>query len=146
MPLRDDIFAARTTAMKERSEQTLSVLRMLVSAITNEEIEKGNQLDDSEVQAVVARQVKQLKDAGKDFATAGRTDLVEGMQNEVKILERFLPEQLSDEEIISIIERVLEQNDDESNFGQVMGKVMQEVNGQADGARVRTLLDQKMNP
>ena len=95
MTLRSEIQEKQYDAMKKGDAERLSVMRLLNSAIKNEEIELKRELNDEEAQAVVGRQVKQLKDALKDFEAGGRKDLIEKTQKEIEILEEYLPEQMS---------------------------------------------------
>lgn len=143
MSLREDILAARNAAMKQKSD-ALSILRMASAAIKNEEIEKQHELNDEEVQAVIARQVKQLTDAQKDFEAAGRDDLKEQAQKEIDILSSYLPRQLSDEELEKIVDEVFAAVQ-AKNVGQIIGQVMQKVKGQADGNRVKQIVEKKMD-
>ena len=145
MSLRQDIFSARDTAMKAKDAASLSTLRVLCSEIKNVEIDKGHELEDPEVLQVIARQVKQLKDAIKDFSSGGREDLVAQNQQEIELLISYLPSQLPDEDIQKIIDNVIANSDSASNMGKVMGDVMKEVAGRADGSRVRELLQKSLD-
>ncbi len=144
MSLRQDIFSARDNAMKANDTAALSTLRVLCSDIKNAEIAAQGELDDEAVQKVIARQVKQLKDAATDFAQAGRDDLVAQNTAEVALLEKYLPAQMSDEDIATHIDAVLADMGEGVQMGQVMGAVMKRVAGQADGNRVRELVQQKL--
>lgn len=126
--------------MKNRDTATLSVLRVLCSEMKNEEIEMKAELSDEKVQQLVARQVKQLKDAMQDFAAGGRDDLVAQNKQEIDILSRFLPEQLSDEALLSIVKQVVADAGEKTNVGQIMGVVMKQVQGRAEGNRVREMV------
>lgn len=140
MSLLQKIDDARIQAMKAKDTTTLSTLRIVLAALKNKQIDTGEQLTDEQVQQVVASQVKQLKDASNEFAKAGRDDLVEANQQEVETLLPFLPEQLSEEEIRAIVEKVKAQAGADAQFGQLMGMVMKEVAGRADGNTVRSLV------
>ncbi|MBT4314884.1 MAG: GatB/YqeY domain-containing protein [Candidatus Magasanikbacteria bacterium] len=141
MSLRADITERQTEAQKSKDELRLSVLRMLWSEIKNIEIDKKKELDDKEIQQIAARQIKQLKDANKDFSSAGRDDLVSKNEAEIKILEEYLPEQMGDEELTKIIESVISETgaNEPGDIGKVMGAVMKKAQGQADGNKVREL-------
>ena len=90
MSLRADITRRKTEALKSKDELRLSVLRMLWSEIKNTEIDKKEELDDKEIEQIVARQIKQLKDAIKDFSSAGRDDLVSKNELEIsKMVKKF---------------------------------------------------------
>ncbi|MFZ2190221.1 MAG: GatB/YqeY domain-containing protein [Candidatus Magasanikiibacteriota bacterium] len=144
MSLRDVIQEAQKQAMKERKEKTLSTLRLLWSQIRNTEIDKKSDLTDSEILDVIKRQVKQLKDSLKDFERGGRQDLIMGVNEEVNLLESYLPAQMGDEELKKITEEVLQKNNitETKDIGKAIGLVMKEINGGADGNRVRELISQ----
>ena len=143
MSLQDDIVAAQTSAMKERRAEDLAMLRLLTTAIKNEQIAKGDALVDADVQAVVKRQMKQLKDALSDFQKAGRDDLVAQSEKEIALIATFLPAELSDDALREIVDQTVATLSDEekANIGRVMGAVMKAVAGRADGNRVRELVN-----
>ncbi len=142
MSLREDIHLAQTSAIKERNADLTSVLRILWSAVRNEEIDKRRDLTDEEVIAIVSRQVKQLEDANTDFEKGGRVDLVDKNKQEISILRTYLPAQLSDEELQSIIKTIVAAQGpiDSAQSGKLIGVVMKEVKGKADGNRVRAMM------
>jgi uncharacterized protein YqeY len=147
MSLRNEIQEKQYAAMKAKDAERVLVMRLIMSAIKNEEIEKKEKLNDEEVQAVAARQVKQLQDALKDFEAGGRDDLVQKTKAEIEILSVYLPEKLSDEELTSVIEKVIEQSGAKipQDVGKVMGMVMKEVKGKADGNKVREIVSKKLS-
>lgn len=130
-------------AFKAQQSATVSTLRVLRSALKNKQIELLRELKEEEVLAVVKSQVKQLRDALTTFESAGREDLAEGNRAELVILEAYLPEELSDEELEKIVKEAIEQTGAraKTQMGQVMGYVMKAVAGRADGARVKGLLE-----
>lgn len=145
MTLRSDIQEKQYDAMKQKDADRLSVLRLLMTAIKNEEIELKRELNDLEVEAIVGRQVKQLKDAIKDFESGGRHDLVQKNEKEIEILKEYLPEQLSDEELSKLVDKTIEQlSAGPGDIGKVMGKVMAEAKGKADGNKVRELVSREL--
>jgi len=147
MTLRTIILEDQKKAMKERSKQKLSTLRMLTSAIKNVEIEKQHELSDEEVLEVIARQAKQLKDAMKDFESGGRDDLLEKTKSELGVLEAYLPEQLSDEELEKVVKATAEKvgASSSADMGKIMGAVMGQVKGKADGNRVRAIVQKLLS-
>jgi len=142
MTLRSDILGAQKEALKAHDEARLAVLRMLWSAIRNQEIEKGHtELNDEEVQKMAATQIKQLKDAAVDFARGDRQDLVAKSEAEIKILQAYLPEQMSDEELRSLVEKIIKESGlSGTAVGKAIGSVMKEVKGRADGNRVKEIV------
>ncbi len=141
MSLRSTIVDAQRDAMKAKDAQTLSVVRLVFAAIRNSEIDKGRELTDEEVVALLRSQNKQLTDAIKDFELGGRQDLIEKNKFEIEVLKKFLPVELSDEEIKIRIGQILSSNPT-GNVGQLMGVVMKELKGCADGNRVRALVEE----
>lgn len=141
MSLRQTLQDAQKIAMKNGDKASLSTLRMLWSALRNTEIDKGSELSDEETQQLITRQVKQLKDALVEFEKGGRADLVEQTQQEITFLGQYLPEQLSDEELMNIVKTVVKNLAGEKNTGALMGAIMKEVKGKADGNRVRQCVE-----
>lgn len=142
MTLRSDILDAQREALKAHDEEKLSTLRMLWSVVRNQEIDKGHkELKDEEVQKVVATQIRQLKDAVVDFTRGDRQDLVEKSEAEIKILQAYMPEQMSDEELRSLVEKIIKESDlGGTAVGKAIGLVMKEVQGRADGNRVKEMV------
>lgn len=145
MSLRESIFTARTDAMKQRNTAALNTLRVLCSEIKNKEIDLQHELSDDDVLAVIKTFVKRLQEALKDFQSAGREDLVAANQQEIDFLSQYLPAQMSDQQICDIIKEVITEFNDNPQLGQVMGRVMQKVGSQADGNRVRALVQQLLS-
>lgn len=137
--------------MKDKNEQTLSVLRLLMSAIKNKAIEKGigkdEAFNDAEVIKIIKSQIKQLKDAVGDFEKAGRDDLAEQNKKEIEVLSRYLPEEMGEDEIKKAIDQKIAEMGEVTmqDFGKVMGAVMQEVGDSADGAKVKEILQKKLS-
>src|SRR3989338_6481768 len=148
MSLQSGIQAKQYEAMKAGDADKLSILRLLLSAIKNEEIEKKAPLDDKEVQAVAARQVKQLQDALVDFESGKREDLIKKTKEEIKFLHQFLPEQLSEDKLAQVVDDTIAELAAASpqDTGKVMRAVMKKIKGQADGNRVREIVARKLGP
>jgi hypothetical protein len=150
--LKDKIQADTKEAMRARDELKLSVLRMLSSAMKNKELEKraksGKEeiLTDEEVTATIRSEAKKRKDAVEGFEKGGRKDLAGKETAELKILETYLPAEMPDEELEKIIAGVLFDlgmhkpfdTTQGRDFGRVVGEVMKQVKGQANGDRVST--------
>lgn len=136
--LNDDI----KIAMKSKDKETLAVLRMIKATIQNEEIKKGAPLSSDEELTVLAREMKQRKDSIQEFSKADRQDLVDKTAKEMVIVEKYLPEQLSEDELRSIITEAINTTGASSmqDFGKVMGVVMPQTKGKADGQQVNTLV------
>lgn len=141
MSLKRDIVNAQQEAMKTGEKEKLSVLRLLVSAIKNEEIEKKRELTDDEVMSIVQKQVKQTKEAIVDFTKGERKDLVEQANKEIEFLSVYLPAELSEEELEKKVSEILSLLDADVNIGQAMGKVMGELKGLVEGGRVKQMIE-----
>ena len=134
-------------AMKEKDKARLSVIRMTRSEIKNKEIETGKELDDQGVTAVIAKQVKQIKDSLADFEKSGKEDVMDKLYQEIEILQEYLPEQMSEEEVDQLIDKVIEETGAEnmSDMGQVMGAIMPKIKGKADGSEVSAKVKEKLS-
>lgn len=126
------------TAMKAKDKPTLSVVRMLKSAVMNEQISLGHDLSNDEEVAVLSRELKQRKDSVAEFEKGGREDLINATKDEIKVVEKYLPAQLSDDEVKQIVTDTVKDLGAQSmaDFGKVMGAVMPKLKGQADGKLV----------
>ncbi|GCF93468.1 hypothetical protein NRIC_13590 [Enterococcus florum] len=129
-------------AMKSKDKETLQVIRMLKASIQNEQINAGHELSGDEELTVLSREMKQRRDSLAEFEKAGRDDLTEKVKNEIKIVETYMPAQLSEEEIRSIVKEAIEATGATSpkEFGKVMGAVMPKVKGKADGNQVNAIV------
>jgi uncharacterized protein YqeY len=139
MPLRDQVNADLTAAMKAKDAGRLSALRMLKAAIMNKDVEKGHDLEDAEVLQVVASLVKQRRDSIEQFSKAGRTDLVEKETGEIAVLEHYLPPAATADEIEAAVKAAIAETGAASpkDMGKVMKAVMPKLAGKnADGKAV----------
>lgn len=126
------------TAMREKNTVALNTIRMLKSAVKNAAIEKGGadaELEDAEVMAVVRKEVKKRQDSIEQYEKAGRDELAEQEKAEIEILNGYLPEPLSTEEIEKIVDAAIAEVGATSRkeMGQVMKIVQAEIAGRADG-------------
>lgn len=135
------------TAMKNADQLTVGVLRLLIAAIKNKEIEKRAQLSDEEVLQVLSSEAKKRKDSIDMFNRGGREDLAKKEKEELSILEQYLPKQLSAEEVKKIIEdkiETLRSASGDISFGNTMKEVMKELKGKADGKLVSEIIKEKL--
>lgn len=148
MSIKDRLTEDMKAAMKAREsgKLRLSVIRMARSAIKNIEIDKKKELADEEVIEVIAREVKQRRDAMEEFQKAGRQDIVDTLQEEISILMPYLPEQLSEDEIRHLVQEVIAdvQPQGPRDMGKVMGALMPKVKGKADGKLVNQIVKEMM--
>lgn len=125
------------------------VLRNVKAAILNEEVSLGKRdegLNDAEVEKVLAREVKKRVESAELYRSNGRAELAEPEEQEAEILREFLPEQLSEAEVMAIVEDVVASMDDVSiqKMGQVIGAVKQKVSNAADGALIARIVKEKL--
>ncbi|AQP52941.1 aspartyl-tRNA amidotransferase [Vagococcus penaei] len=142
MTLLSNLNSDIKVAMKSQDKETLSVLRLMKSAIQNDEIKKGTALSPEEELTVLSREMKQRKESLHEFEKANRQDLVEKVQGEINVVSRYMPKQLTDAELRDIIAAAVKTSGATSmkDFGQVMGLVMPQVKGKADGQQVNALV------
>ncbi len=131
-------------AMRAKDKFKLSVIRMILASIKNAEIAKGSQLDEGEVLDIVNRELKQRKDSLQDFENAGREDLAENARKEIAIITDYLPEQLTEEELKTIVTQTIQEvgASSKADLGKVMGALMPKVKGRADGKAVNRLVQE----
>lgn len=136
-----------TEAMKNKDAFRLSVLRMLKSALKNEEINKKSPLTDDEVLAIVKKQVKTRKDSMNEYASYNRMDLADSLQKEIDILNAYLPEELSDEELEKVItETITKLNADSvKQMGLVIKTISSEYGARCDMAKVSKIVKEKLS-
>ncbi|OGH61909.1 MAG: hypothetical protein A2848_00015 [Candidatus Magasanikbacteria bacterium RIFCSPHIGHO2_01_FULL_50_8] len=134
-------------AMKQHEEVRLSTLRLVRAAIKNQEIEQRAKGDVDLAQlaiAVLKRHVKQTQEAIEDFKKGNRTDLVARAEQEIAVMQSYLPAELSDAEISVIVDDVFAGLGDTPHQGKAIGEVMKKIAGRADGARVRNLVELRL--
>lgn len=127
---------------KESGKLRLSVIRMARANIKNIEIDEKRELNDDEVLAVLVKEVKMRQDSLEEFAKAGREELVEQAKQEIAILRKYLPEQLSDEELRALVEEAVAETGaaGPKDMGKVMAALMPKTRGRADGKRINTMV------
>lgn len=135
MSLLQDLTSEMVKAMKARDKETLATVRMLKAAVQNAQIEAGHDLSADEEVAVMSREYKQRKESLAEFKKAGRQDLVDQTNRELKVVENYLPKQLSASDVQDLVKATIDQVGATSmkDFGKVMGAVMPKVKGRADG-------------
>ena len=125
---------ATISSMKKGEKEATTTLRMFSAEIKKEEIEKKDELTDEETISIVQKMIKQRKDSFSQFEQAGRDELAEKEAREISILEKFLPEQLSEEEILQEVNQAIAESGAESmqDMGKVMGLLKNKLSGKAD--------------
>ena len=136
-----------TEAMKAKDTFRTSVLRMLKSALKNEEINKKSPLTDDEVLSIIKKQVKTRKDSMNEYISYNRRDLADSLQKEIDILNEYLPEELSDEELEKIVNETITKVNAESikQMGLVIKTISSEYGARCDMANVSKLVKEKLS-
>jgi uncharacterized protein YqeY len=148
MTLKGQIRDDMKTAMKAGDKDRLKVVRLILAAITQVEVDERTELDDAAVLGVLNKMVKQRRDSVKQFRDGGRDDLADIETGEIAVIENYLPEQMSDDELDALIGKAISDSGAESirDMGKVMGAVKALAEGRADmalvGAKVQSILGQ----
>ena len=147
MSLKDKILADMKTAMREKNASQLESIRMLRAAIQRVEVDEQRDIDDTQVLAIVEKQIKQSKDAISQFTDGDRADLAEKEQVHVDHLMVYLPEQLSDEEVAAAVTKAIADVGAESmkDMGKVMGLLKGQLQGKADMGKVSGLIKAQLS-
>lgn len=151
MSLKDQIGEDIKTAMKAKDKVRLQTVRGIKKVILDKEVEVRPKGQDSltEIQEIelLSQQAKQRRDSIEQFTNAGRDDLAEKERQELAIIETYLPEQVGDAEIEAIIDKIIANSGAASlkDLGKVMGPVMKELKGKADGKKIQELVKEKLS-
>ncbi len=146
MSLKDTLTADMKTAMKAGDKDRLAVVRLILADIKRVEVDSRQELDDAGLLGVIEKAVKQRRDSIEQFTKGGREDLAAKEQAELEVIETYLPEQLSAEELDALVDEVIAATGAESirDMGKVMGAIKAKAAGRADmgavGARVKARL------
>ena len=145
--MRQTILNDLVSAMKNKDKETLAVLRMVIGAMQLEEINKKQELNDEEVIAVLSKQIKTRKESMVEFEKACRDDLIKQTQTEIDILTKYMPEQLSEEEVLKIIDEAFNTVNPktQSDMGKLMGFVTPKLKGKADMSFVSKTIKEKLS-
>lgn len=145
--IKDDM----TASLKAGDGEVLSTLRYLVSELRRFEIDKyppstGGELTDDDVVSVLQKQVKSHKESIEMFEKGGRSDLVEKETKELSVLSKYLPEQMGEEEVMAIVDKAIADTGVKTmaEIGKVMGVIMPQVKGKADGGMVSRIVKEKL--
>lgn len=144
--MREQIINDLKEAMKAQDKELLSVIRMVKGAISLEEINKKRELNDEEVIDVISKQIKTRKESIVEFEKAGRDDLINQNKKEIEILNKYMPEQLSIEEVEKIIGDIVNKINPTSmkDMGKVMGEATPLLKGKTDMSLVSKLVKEKI--
>lgn len=134
-------------AMKAQDKELLAVIRMVKGAISLEEINTKKELTDDEVISIIAKQIKTRKESIEDFKKGNRQDLIDQTNREIEILSKYMPEQLSLEEVNKIIDEIFDivKPSSMADMGKLMSAAKEKLNGRADMSYVSKTIREKLN-
>ena len=138
MSLLEQLTNDMKEAMKAKDKVTLGVVRMVKSSVSNEQIKLGHDLTADEELAVLSREMKQRVEELESYKDADREDLAEEIQGQIDVLKRYMPEQMSEEEVVAVVKETSAEvgASSKADLGKVMGALMPKVKGKADGKLV----------
>ena len=140
------IEEAAKSSMRDRNKERTSTLRMAISELKKEEIDKRTELSDEETTKILQRMIKQRKESMSQFIDASRDDLAEKEKSEILILEDFLPEQMSEDEMEKLVLEAISETEakEPQDIGKVMGSLKSKIKGNADMGVVSSIVKQKL--
>ncbi len=146
MSIQEQLMEDMKAAMKAGDKLRLETIRGLRSQIKNAEIDKGRELSEEEVIQVLMNAAKKRKESIELYRQGNRMDRAEEESRELEIIQEYLPEQMSEEEIARLVDKVIKEVNASSpkDMGKVMGKIMPQVKGRADGKVVQKIVQQKL--
>jgi hypothetical protein len=148
MGLEERLIEEMKQAMRSGDKLRLSTIRMIRAALKNKEIEVRKKLDEEEIFRVIQGMLRRGEESVEQFRTGGRMDLVEKETKEMEILKSFLPQSLSQEEILTVIDQSIQEIQASSlkDLGKVMKSVMSKLEGKADGKLVNQWVKERLSP
>ena len=144
--MKEELLNELKDAMKNKDELRKNTITMLRAAILQVEKDGQKQLNDDEIVGVIAKEVKKRKDSISDYEKANRQDIIDNLNREIEILSKYLPEQLSEEEISKLVDEAISETNASSprDMGKVMQVVRPKTNGRADGKLVSEIVKNKL--
>ncbi len=145
--MREKILNDLKEAMKNKDKEKLAVIRMIKGAMQMEELNLKRECTDDEMIGIISKQIKTRKESMVEFEKAGRTDLMEQTQKEIDFLNTYMPEQLSEEEILKEIDQAFQEVNPSSvkDMGKLMGVLTPKLKGKADMSWVSKTIREKLN-
>ena len=145
MSLKETLNNDFKEAMKAKDKIRKDTINFVRAAIKQTEVDTREEVDDQGIAAILAKQVKMRKDALADFEAAGRTDMLEAYKAEIDVLMEYMPQQLTEEEMLNIVKQTaadlgIEEGSGRASMGKLMGPVMGKVKGLADGNDVKNIV------
>jgi len=147
MAIKEQLMDELKIAMREKDVIRKNAVQNARSAILQVEKDTKTEIGDDGIIEIISKMVKKLKDAAVEFEKGGRQDLVDNNNREIEVLSKYLPEQLSEEELTKIIKEVISETGAESmkDMGKVMGMVIQRTKGKADGGSVNAIVKELLS-
>jgi uncharacterized protein len=147
MTLKEKLLADMQEALRAKDPLRLNTIRSVISAIKNQEIDLRKDLEEEEILTLVTREVKKRKEASSLFKEGGRTDLMKKEDQEMVVLQVYLPEQVSEEVLRKRIQEVIAETGAEGmkDFGKIMKALVPEFKGKADNALIKDLAGEFLN-
>lgn len=146
MKIKEELMKDLKESMQQKDMLRKDTVTMLRAAILQIEKDTQKELTESEIEGIVAKEIKKRKDSIADYEKGGRLDIVETVNKEIQILEKYLPEQLTEEEILSLVKEAIENTGASSmkDMGKVMGALREKTTGKADGKVVSDMVKQEL--
>lgn len=147
MSLLENIRTDMLNATKAGNVDESQILKMVIATVKNEEITKGESLSDDEVLKVLRKESKKIQDSIDQFTKMGRVDLLEKEEIQLNVLKKYLPQLMDDSKVRDIVKQAIADSNASGmkDMGKVMGIVMREVNGQADGNTVKNIVSELLS-
>ncbi len=147
MSLKKRLMEDLKTSMKNKDKIKKNAITLIRSSIKQQEVDTRKDLNDEDIIEIMSKQIKQKKNSIEDFRKGNREDLIELTKEEISILENYMPEQLSDDELEDIVKKAIEETKAETkrDIGKVMSQVMPLVKGRADGNQVNKIVMRYLN-
>ena len=147
MTLKEKLLSDMKEAMKSKDSLKLGTIRSVIAAVKNQEIDLRKDLDEEDVLTIVSREVKKRKEAASLYKKGRRPELEDKEIQEMKILQTYLPEQVSEEDLRQRIQEVIEETGAEGmkDFGKIMKTLVPEFKGKADNALIKELASEFLN-
>jgi uncharacterized protein YqeY len=147
MSLKKRLMEDLKTSMKNKDKIKKNAVTLIRSSIKQQEVDTRKDLNDDDIIDIISKQIKQKKNSIEDFRKGNREDLIELTKQEISILETYMPEQLSDDELEDIVKKAVEETEAKTkrDIGKVMSKVMPLVKGRADGNQVNKIVMKYLN-
>jgi len=146
MPLFEEIKKDMITAVKAGHNQKSQILKMLIASIKNAQIASEEELKDLDIEKMLRKEARKIEDSIEQFQKAGRKDLVEKEEQDLAVVKEYLPDLMDEEDISKVVDVKIKELgvDSMKDIGKVMGVVMKELDGKADGNTVKNIVHSRL--